>query len=147
MERKIIIKDNFGIWENSEEFVITNDNKFILNFENLDKFGQAFFICELRKSKKTILIEENKVELDELFIKPGTLKCYIEIRENDFATQKIRIDDLKITRIDKDFKAVPEIKECRDEVAYLREKVEKLTKLTEELTDTLMSLLQRQIGD
>lgn len=147
MERKIIIKDNFGIWENSEEFVITNDNKFILNFENLDKFGQAFFICELRKSKKTILIEENKVELDELFIKPGTLKSYIEIRENDFATQKIRIDDLKITRIDKDFKAVPEIKECRDEVAYLREKVEKLTKLTEELTDTLMSLLQRQIGD
>lgn len=147
MERKIIIKDNFGIWENSEEFVITNDNKFILNFENLDKFGQAFFICELRNSKKTILIKENKVELDELFIKPGTLKSYIEIRENDFATQKIRIDDLKITRIDKDFKAVPEIKECRDEVAYLREKVEKLTKLTEELTDTLMSLLQRQIGD
>ena len=147
MERKIIINENFGCYENSEEFVITNNANLVLNFENLSKFGQAFFICELRKNKKTILIDNDRIVLDAEFIKPGILKGYIEIRENDFAVQKIRLDDLKIIRIDKDFKAIPEIKEVRDEVKVLKEKVEKLTNLTEELTDTLMSLLQRQIGD
>ena len=93
------------------------------------------------------MIDNDRIILDAEFIKPGILKGYIEIRENDFAVQKIRLDDLKIIRIDKDFQAIPEIKEVRDEVKVLKEKVEKLTNLTEELTDTLMSLLQRQIGD
>ena len=50
MERKIIINENFGCYENSEEFVITNNANLVLNFENLSKFGQAFFY--LRTSKE-----------------------------------------------------------------------------------------------
>ncbi len=65
MERKIIINENFGCYENSEEFVITNNASLVLNFENLSKFGQAFFICEIRKNKKTILIDNDRIILDD----------------------------------------------------------------------------------
>lgn len=143
---RVVIKDNFGVWE-KDEFVITDNVDFVIEFENLDFSEKKYLICELRRVKKTFEIIDNKVILPKEFVKVGVFKGVIEIREEEIAVKKIRLDDLKIIRLDNDFSAVPEIKQCRDEVAVLSNKVEVLTELVEQLTESVESLLTIEIGE
>lgn len=144
MKRKIKVKGHFGYYDNDYEIVMTDKKENLqIEFEGLPDKGQFFFCSLIGHSESTKQIENGIVTIEP---KSGTLKSYIEVRVNDIVNERIQVEDLKITKINHTFEAIPQIEEFKRENAELKAKVETLTANVEVLTQIVNLLAETEIG-
>jgi len=145
MKRKLIIQNKFGCWDNSADFVITNNEDFEIEFENLIFSGQAFLIGNLHGKKFTKQIQNNSVILEKEYIRSGVLKCKIEIRSDDLVDKTISIEDLRFANLDKKITTIPQIEELNNEIKKYNLKVEKLSADIETLLQVVNVLAETDL--
>lgn len=144
MKRKIKVKGRFGYYDNDYEIVIPDKKENLqIEFDGLPDKGQFFYCYSIGHSEGTQQINNGFVTID---LKSGALKSYIEIRVNDIVSERIQVEDLKITKINHTFEVIPQIEEFKRENAELKSKVETLTANVEVLTQIVNVLAETEIG-
>ena len=141
---KIEIRNNLGYYD-AKEVVLTKKRELSLEFVNLTYEGQAFLIATNKGLEQIVEIKDNRAKVKDL--KSGTLKAYIEIREDDRAIDRIILDDLTITVLKGVFEAIPVIEKMKFEIEQLKVKVEDLTGVLSEVAEVVESLITREITE
>ena len=135
MERKIVIKNNVGKYDGSNEQIRVEEDLIIhVEYQRPSDYV-LMYTADNGKDKKTGTIKDNTITLPATFVKVGKISLKVEVIVFNEVAKTIPVEDLIIREHNSIIEVIPEVKALKELVEQLNDKCDVLTKLVGGLYD------------